>query len=295
MLALVIVLAGDDRDRSCDPDARRPLPGACWCSSMLVIFTTGCVAVAFQSALGVLGTVMSMLIFVVLGNPSSGGPYSYELLPGSVADRRSLSADRSRGRPRPERLVLQRQRDRRARADGRPGVPQLSASHSWSFFPPAVRMASPSRATVSVRHRCRSPRQRRRLKMVKRASRRHHRGGVRRVVRGPCAATGAGGCHRRGPHQPLTSSSRCFAGGHWSAVRERPSHHRPETCCGTAATRRCPIGEVVHIDLGSREVVLETIGFGVRGVPFGSLIVAAGATQSYFRSRRVRRLWMHPA
>lgn len=50
--------------------------------SMLVILTTGCVAVAFQSALGVLGTIMSMLIFVVLGNPSSGGPYSYELLPG---------------------------------------------------------------------------------------------------------------------------------------------------------------------------------------------------------------------
>ncbi len=49
---------------------------------MLVVFTIGCVAVALQSALGVLGTLMSMMIFVVLGNPSSGGPYSYELLPG---------------------------------------------------------------------------------------------------------------------------------------------------------------------------------------------------------------------
>ena len=41
------------------------------------------------------------------------------------------------------------------------------------------------------------------------------------------------------------------------------------------------IGEVVHIDLGTREVVLETIGRRTR-VPFDSLIVAAGATQSYF-------------
>ena len=50
--------------------------------SMLIVLTVGCVAVALQSALGVLGTLMSMLIFVVLGNPSSGGPFSYELLPG---------------------------------------------------------------------------------------------------------------------------------------------------------------------------------------------------------------------
>jgi hypothetical protein len=50
--------------------------------SMLVVLTVGCVAVAFQSAMGVLGTLISMLIVVVLGNPSSGGPYSYELLPG---------------------------------------------------------------------------------------------------------------------------------------------------------------------------------------------------------------------
>jgi NADH:ubiquinone reductase (H+-translocating) len=39
--------------------------------------------------------------------------------------------------------------------------------------------------------------------------------------------------------------------------------------------------EVVHIDLDTREVVLDTIGRRAR-VPFDSLIVAAGATQSYF-------------
>ncbi len=41
------------------------------------------------------------------------------------------------------------------------------------------------------------------------------------------------------------------------------------------------IGEVVDIDLGTREVILDTIGRPMR-VPFDSLIVAAGATQSYF-------------
>jgi NADH:ubiquinone reductase (H+-translocating) len=41
------------------------------------------------------------------------------------------------------------------------------------------------------------------------------------------------------------------------------------------------IGDVVHIDLGSHEVVLDTIGRR-KTVSFDSLIVAAGATQSYF-------------
>jgi NADH dehydrogenase len=41
------------------------------------------------------------------------------------------------------------------------------------------------------------------------------------------------------------------------------------------------LGEVVHIDVGAREVVLETIGERTR-VPYDSLIVAAGAAQSYF-------------
>jgi len=45
-------------------------------------FTVGSVAVGLQSALGVVGTGVSILLFVVLGNPSSGGPYATELLPG---------------------------------------------------------------------------------------------------------------------------------------------------------------------------------------------------------------------
>jgi NADH dehydrogenase len=44
---------------------------------------------------------------------------------------------------------------------------------------------------------------------------------------------------------------------------------------------RVLLGDVVHIDVGSREVVLDTVGRRTR-VPFDSLIVAAGAGQSYF-------------
>jgi NADH dehydrogenase len=44
---------------------------------------------------------------------------------------------------------------------------------------------------------------------------------------------------------------------------------------------RALLGEVVHIDVGAREVVLETVGKRMR-VPYDSLIVAAGAAQSYF-------------
>jgi NADH:quinone reductase (non-electrogenic) len=44
---------------------------------------------------------------------------------------------------------------------------------------------------------------------------------------------------------------------------------------------RVLLGEVVQIDLAAREVVLETLGQRSR-VPFDSLIVAAGAAQSYF-------------
>jgi NADH:ubiquinone reductase (H+-translocating) len=44
---------------------------------------------------------------------------------------------------------------------------------------------------------------------------------------------------------------------------------------------RVLLGNVVHIDVGSRDVVLDTIGRRTR-VPYDSLIVAAGAGQSYF-------------
>jgi NADH dehydrogenase len=44
---------------------------------------------------------------------------------------------------------------------------------------------------------------------------------------------------------------------------------------------RVLLGDVVHIDVGSREVVVDTVGRRSR-VPYDSLIVAAGAGQSYF-------------
>jgi NADH dehydrogenase len=47
------------------------------------------------------------------------------------------------------------------------------------------------------------------------------------------------------------------------------------------ANTRVLLGDVVHIDLGARDVVLDTLGERTR-VPYDSLIVAAGAAQSYF-------------
>jgi NADH dehydrogenase len=44
---------------------------------------------------------------------------------------------------------------------------------------------------------------------------------------------------------------------------------------------RALLGEVVHVDVGAREVLLETVEKRMR-VPYDSLIVATGATQSYF-------------
>jgi hypothetical protein len=48
----------------------------------LAILAAGSVTVALQSALGVYGTALAILIFVIVGNPSSGGPAAPELLPG---------------------------------------------------------------------------------------------------------------------------------------------------------------------------------------------------------------------
>jgi NADH dehydrogenase len=44
---------------------------------------------------------------------------------------------------------------------------------------------------------------------------------------------------------------------------------------------RVLLGEVVHIDVGARVAVLETLGERTR-VPYDNLIVAARAAQSYF-------------
>ncbi len=48
----------------------------------LTVAAVGAVTVALQSVLGLIGTGLAILIFVVLGNPASGGPFSAELLPG---------------------------------------------------------------------------------------------------------------------------------------------------------------------------------------------------------------------
>jgi hypothetical protein len=53
-----------------------------WMIGALCVFAAGAATIAFQSLLGIAGTGIAVLLFVVLGNPSSGGPYSPELMPG---------------------------------------------------------------------------------------------------------------------------------------------------------------------------------------------------------------------
>ncbi|MEA2253993.1 MAG: hypothetical protein QOG35_38 [Solirubrobacteraceae bacterium] len=47
----------------------------------LTVVAVGWVTVAAQALLGILGTGVAILLFVVIGNPSSGGPFAPELLP----------------------------------------------------------------------------------------------------------------------------------------------------------------------------------------------------------------------
>lgn len=49
---------------------------------LLTVLATGAVTVALQSLLGILGTGVAIVLFVVFGNPAAGGPYASELLPG---------------------------------------------------------------------------------------------------------------------------------------------------------------------------------------------------------------------
>jgi hypothetical protein len=48
----------------------------------LTVFAVAAFTLALQAVFGILGTGVAILIFVVLGNPSSGGPFATELLPG---------------------------------------------------------------------------------------------------------------------------------------------------------------------------------------------------------------------
>lgn len=48
----------------------------------LVVLAAGSVTIALEELLGVVGIGVAILVFVVLGNPSAGGAYQSELLPG---------------------------------------------------------------------------------------------------------------------------------------------------------------------------------------------------------------------
>ena len=52
----------------------------CWFGALLV-FGAGAFTMALQAVLGLVGTGLSVLLFVVLGNPSAGGAYPPSLLP----------------------------------------------------------------------------------------------------------------------------------------------------------------------------------------------------------------------
>lgn len=54
---------------------------AIWAVGALLVFAAGAVTMAFQVLFGVLGIGLTVLVFVVLGNPSAGGAYQGQLLP----------------------------------------------------------------------------------------------------------------------------------------------------------------------------------------------------------------------
>ena len=47
----------------------------------LVIFCAGAFAMALLVVAGTIGIGLAIIVFVVLGNPSAGGPYVWQLLP----------------------------------------------------------------------------------------------------------------------------------------------------------------------------------------------------------------------
>ncbi|MDO8209095.1 hypothetical protein [Conexibacter sp. CPCC 206217] len=55
---------------------------ALWWLGALVVFAAGTVTVALESLAGIVGIGLAVLLFVVLGNPSAGGAFQSELLPG---------------------------------------------------------------------------------------------------------------------------------------------------------------------------------------------------------------------
>ena len=61
------------------------LPGHTWSLALLgalLVFSAGAFSMALQVVAGVIGIGITIVVFVVLGNPSAGGAYSWQLLPG---------------------------------------------------------------------------------------------------------------------------------------------------------------------------------------------------------------------
>ena len=56
--------------------------GSLWWLGALLVFSVSVFTLALQVAFGTLGIGVTILLFVVLGNPSAGGPYAWSLLPG---------------------------------------------------------------------------------------------------------------------------------------------------------------------------------------------------------------------
>ena len=55
--------------------------GALWLLGILLVYGAAAVTMAFQVLFGVVGIGLTVLIFVILGNPSAGGAYQASLLP----------------------------------------------------------------------------------------------------------------------------------------------------------------------------------------------------------------------
>jgi len=55
---------------------------AIWALGTLLVYCAAAVTIAFQVLLGTLGVGLTLILFVVLGNPSAGGAYPAPLLPG---------------------------------------------------------------------------------------------------------------------------------------------------------------------------------------------------------------------
>jgi hypothetical protein len=55
---------------------------AMWAVATLIVFASGAATAGLQALAGVLGTGVVILLFVIVGNAASGGPYARPLLPG---------------------------------------------------------------------------------------------------------------------------------------------------------------------------------------------------------------------